>query len=347
MELRRAVRVDTLDVARAQMREPEPASRIRDDDLPRVVVPGKDQMEHLRDAPHDSREVAEKNAEIRGRVGQRVRSCRPRGIGLRADADDLDAPPAQLHLDGLVAEERHVLERADRVGVDPLRERVAAVREVVVAEHDVGGRKVGEQTLELAHSRSPRDEVARDADEVRSALDHPVDRLAHGSQAARRNTEVQIGEVRDTKAVELGRQTRELDVDHLSPQPAGLEPRPPGYPRDRGGQQQEDPGQTDSFSVTGATETTWRLNFSSELSSPAATPTSCERWRIGIWKSFPVCFCSFDCHASRERWQSGQGVTIASAPASFACSIGWMSSASATSSRAWMIGKPQHLIFAG
>ena len=45
---------------------------------------------------------------------------------------------------------------------------------------------------------------------------------------------------------------------------------------------------------------------------------------------------SFDCHASSERWQSGHGVTIASAPASFACSIGWISSARATSSRAWM-----------
>ncbi len=64
-------------------------------------------------------------------------------------------------------------------------------------------------------------------------------------------------------------------------------------------------------------------------------------------KSMPVCFSSFACQASSERWQSGHGVTIASAPASFACSSGWISSPSATSSRARMIGKPQHLIFAG
>ena len=64
-------------------------------------------------------------------------------------------------------------------------------------------------------------------------------------------------------------------------------------------------------------------------------------------KSRPVVPSSFDCHASSERWQSGHGVTIASAPASFACSIGWISSPSAVSSRAWMIGKPQHLILAG
>jgi hypothetical protein len=38
-----------------------------------------------------------------------------------------------------------------------------------------------------------------------------------------------------------------------------------------------------SFSSTGVTGTTWRLNFSSDSSSPAATPINCERWRIGIW----------------------------------------------------------------
>jgi len=40
-------------------------------------------------------------------------------------------------------------------------------------------------------------------------------------------------------------------------------------------------------------------------------------------------------------------VTITSAPASIACSTGWMTSPSAVSSRAAMIGKPQHLTFAG
>ena len=89
------------------------------------------------------------------------------------------------------------------------------------------------------------------------------------------------------------------------------------------------------------------MNFSAESGSPAATPISCERCRIGIAKSRPVEAFSFDCHASSERWQSGHGVTIASAPASIACSIGWISSPSAVSSRAWMIGKPQHLSFAG
>jgi len=37
-----------------------------------------------------------------------------------------------------------------------------------------------------------------------------------------------------------------------------------------------------SFSRIGWTETTWRLNFSSDSSNPAATPTSCDRCRIGM-----------------------------------------------------------------
>src|SRR5262249_27074198 len=160
--------------------------------------------------------------------------------------------------------------------------------------------------------------------------------------AARRDAEMQVGEMRDAKPVERRRNARELDLDDSPSEPSCLEPRPRRDRRGRDDNDDDEPDQTESFSVTGATDTTWRLNLSSDESMPAATPTSCERCRIGIWKSLPVCFRSLDCHASSERWQSGHGVTIASAPASLACSIGWMSSASATSSRAWMIGKPQH-----
>ncbi len=59
----------------------------------------------------------------------------------------------------------------------------------------------------------------------------------------------------------------------------------------------------------------------------------------------PAFFSALFCHASSERWQSGQGVTITSAPASAASESGRIASPSATSSRARMIGKPQHLIF--
>src|SRR5947207_3273603 len=167
---------------------------------------------------------------------------------------------------------------------------------------------------------------------------------------------MEVREMEDPEAVELLRQARDRHFEPPKPHPTRLEPTP--RERRRDAEPEPCPGssaevlrraraQTSSFAKTGSTETTCRLNLSSDSSSPAATPTSCERWRIGIWKSRPVAAASFCCQASSERWQSGHGVTIASAPASFACSIGWMSSPSAVSSRAAMIGKPQHLILAG
>jgi hypothetical protein len=85
---------------------------------------------------------------------------------------------------------------------------------------------------------------------------------------------MEVREVGDAQPIQLDRNADELDVEDTLPQPAGLEPTPGGNRRGSDGERDEEPGQTESFSVTGATETTWRLNFSSELSSPAATPTS-------------------------------------------------------------------------
>ncbi len=179
-----------------------------------------------------------------------------------------------------------------------------------------------------------------------SPLGDPGDGARRRALAERRHAEVEVGEMRDAQAVELGRQAVDRQLERPQPHPARFER---AVHDDERREREDDPekGQIWSFSMTGFTETTCRLNFSSASSTPAATPTSCERWRIGILKSRPVAAFSFDCQASSERWQSGHGVTIASAPASYACSIGWISSPSAVSSRAWMIGKPQHLIFAG
>ena len=90
----------------------------------------------------------------------------------------------------------------------------------------------------------------------------------------------------DAQAVELGRKPRERELEHTQPHPARLEP---GRRRATARRQYDDGGDEDrcraqiwSFSMTGLTETTCRLNLSSDSSSPAATPTSCERCRIGI-----------------------------------------------------------------
>ena len=88
----------------------------------------------------------------------------------------------------------------------------------------------------------------------------------------------------NAEAVELGRQPRHLELELAQPHPAGFEPAV----GDRHGHERcgarEDAGarQIWSFSRIGWTETTWRLNFSSASSNPAATPTSCDRCRIGI-----------------------------------------------------------------
>jgi len=98
---------------------------------------------------------------------------------------------------------------------------------------------------------------------------------------------VEVGEVRDPQAGELGRQAGQRELELVEPDPAGLV-QSPGDPARRDAGDGREPGanglgpQTRSFSVTGATETTCRLNFSSDSSRPAATPISCERWRIGM-----------------------------------------------------------------
>src|SRR5262249_7907220 len=159
------------------------------------------------------------------------------------------------------------------------------VGEVVVAEHDVAVPQPRQEALELPCARPPRHEVAGDAHEVGLPLDDPLDGLAYRPPAARRHAEMQVREMRDAKSVERRRNAR---AQHLYPSPlhqSSLQPQQRSDRRGRDDNDDDEPDQTESFSVTGATETTWRLNLSSDESMPAATPTSCERCRIGIWKS--------------------------------------------------------------
>ena len=103
--------------------------------------------------------------------------------------------------------------------------------------------------------------------------------------------------------------------------------------------------QTLSFSSTGSTETTCRLNLSSESVSPAAATDQLREVEDRHLEVLPRLLLQLRLPGV-EREVTERARTIASA-ASFACSIGWISSPRAVSSRAWMIGKPQHLILAG
>src|SRR6185295_9662681 len=131
--------------------------------------------------------------------------------------------------------------------------------------------------------------------------------------AERGQTEVEVGKMRDAHAVELHGEPVDGQLERPQSHPPRLEHAVDEAERR---ERDDDPEKRQiwSFSRTGFTETTCRLNFSSASSTPAATPTSCDRCRIGILKSRPVAAFNFDCHASSDRWQSGHGVTIASAP---------------------------------
>ena len=353
------------------MREAELSTGERNADLAVVHVAGEHEIERVRpDAIDRRREVREQDARNprpgRGQAhGRAMRGSRP--------ASQTRAPRTSI-IRAFVEEERR---RIERLQLDRFRERVASRCDIVVSQDRVAVWQSGEQPPELCLAARPRYEVARDAHEVRLAPVRPRDRAPDGPCAPGRKSEVEVRQVRDPKSVERYWQSRHFDVEDAQPHPARLEPTPDEARRRKGGQADADRehlpflgasagsprrsraspgasrgrrgavGQTESFSVTGVTETTWRLNFSSESVEPGRDADQLGEVEDRHVEVRPVAFSSFGCHASSERWQSGHGVTIASAPASIACSIGWISSPSATSSRAWMIGKPQHLIFAG
>jgi hypothetical protein len=84
---------------------------------------------------------------------------------------------------------------------------------------------------------------------------------------------MKVRQVRDAHARELARKAGQRNVDLAEPHPTGFVPAPSNAGAGEAGKRGESL-QTSSFSSTGVTGTTWRLNFSSESSSPAATPTS-------------------------------------------------------------------------
>ena len=123
----------------------------------------------------------------------------------RVGAGEPHAPAAQLEQHALVEEQRR---RGEVVHARPLREGIAADREVVVAEDRVA---VGQPRHEAPQSRfagRPGEQIARDHREVRLPLRDPVRRALGRACAARGHAEVEVGQVRDAYAVELRRKPR-------------------------------------------------------------------------------------------------------------------------------------------
>ena len=67
---------------------------------------------------------------------------------------------------------------------------------------------------------------------------------------------MKVGKVRDAQPVELGRHSLETHVEDTLAEPSRFEPSPCSDRRCHGAEDKENPGQTESFSVTGSTETT-------------------------------------------------------------------------------------------
>jgi hypothetical protein len=216
MKRRGAVAVDAFDVAGAEMREAELAAWEWDDDLSSVEMPGDDQVKGVGNPSHDAGEVTQKDAQARGRVRKLVRSRFPRCVCLWVDTHDLDPPTAKLELDALIPKERDAFERLDRSRVDPLRERIPAVGEVVVAEHDEAGAEFVEKTLEERHPGAARHEIAGNANDVRAPFDDPVKGLLDRAPAAGGDAKMEVREVRYSETVELGRKSFELDLENAA-----------------------------------------------------------------------------------------------------------------------------------
>ena len=72
--------------------------------------------------------------------------------------------------------------------------------------------EAGQDVVQASFAAPPGDEVAGDADEVGLPLHHPFDSAVDGAQPARRHTEMEVGEVRDAKAVELRREPGNRDL---------------------------------------------------------------------------------------------------------------------------------------
>ena len=205
-------------------------------------------------AVDDPREVAEQDAQVGVRVGELPGPRLAAHVRARVDADELDATAAELERHRLVAEQRAAAEvdLADR-----LRERVAAVGEVVVAEHGVDRRQPLDQLAQPLRTFGPGEQVAGEHHEVGLPLGDPVDRALDRPHPRRRDAEVEVGEVRDPQPGELRAGARAAATSSSAePHPGGLV-QPPGDAggRDSGGRGKARADafarQTESFSTTG------------------------------------------------------------------------------------------------
>ena len=112
----------------------------------------------------------------------------PNAVRPRIDAGDLDAPAPQLNRPRFVGKQRRRPELYVRAR---LRERIARVRQVVVAEDGVARGQAGRAAPAAWLATRPRHQVAADEGQVRLAADRPLDRPLDRLLPARRQSEME------------------------------------------------------------------------------------------------------------------------------------------------------------
>ena len=207
------------------MREPEPAARPGHADLAAVQVAGEDDIDPPGSEPgQDVGEMAEQDAqigahvEVRGGVVVRLAE-----VALGGGAGQREAPAVERELRRRAIEQ---LEAAEVAGVPALRERIAAAREVVVAEHGVGAVAGGRDELGGGR-REPRsgpaacDEIPRDRNEVGLQLARPLRAPAEQAEP-RPEARVHVRDMQDRERLELARQAGDGEIAHAFAERQGL-----------------------------------------------------------------------------------------------------------------------------
>ena len=229
------------------------------------------------------RVVAEQDPQVGLRVGQPLGMRPPQPVRARVDPDDLHPLAAELERARVVGEEGRRLEVVD---LGRVRERVAGEREIVVPEHREAVRQPREQRTQPRLAAAAREQVAADQRQVGPALLDPGDRVARPPPS--RERESRGGSPRGAQSAGRPARAAAPGSGHASvssrTQPASKCPQPGRACTERGADRRKRRGITLFLEELDrrADRTTCRLNWSSESSSPAATPISCERWRIGI-----------------------------------------------------------------
>ena len=201
-----------------------PAGR-READLAAVGVTGEDEVERPGWQAIDRvREVGEQDAQVGRRIGEPDRWT-PATLG--STTHELDSATTDVDRSGDVLEQ---LGRLPEVLDSSFpAERVPRLVDVDVpedGEHAVRCAQPAKAAKQLRLAASPREQVARDRDEIRLLLPEPAYGRAEDPAVQGQRAEMRVGEMPDAEPVELGRKGRQGKLEESPLEPLRLEEAP-------------------------------------------------------------------------------------------------------------------------